>query len=265
MEGVVIPYLGHGPLHTLSVLDIERWHSTLRTKGRKSGGKGPLAPRSIGHAHRVLRKALSDAVRLGLIVRNVAGRDGQRAPKVPESEMAIIPAEQIGRVVDRLRGRAIYPKAIVLLFAGIRRGELLALRWSDVDLDAKVLRVRQAVEETKAYGLRVKAAKTRAGRRELSLPDIVVAALSEHRREQLEFRMKAALGRLPADALVFPNRSGGLASPRNLSGDWREVTPRPRSRSGSTPTSSSATTRSRQQQRQRSRIWEPDLPDGVSK
>ena len=114
------------------------------------------------------------------------------------------------------------PKVVVALFTGIRRGELMALRWGHVDLDACILRVREALEETKKYGLRVKATKTGAGRRDITLPDIAVQALAEHRREQLEVRMRLALGRLTDDALVFPALDGRPQSPNNLSGDWRE-------------------------------------------
>ena len=73
-------------------------------------------------------------MRHGLIVRNVAGRDGQPAPRVDAPEVEIIPADQIGDVVAKLRGRAIYPKVILALFTGMRRGEILGLRWRHVDL-----------------------------------------------------------------------------------------------------------------------------------
>src|SRR5262249_28528453 len=162
----------------------------------------------VGHAHRILRKALGDAVRFSLLTKNVCGRDGQRAPKVPQDEIAIIPADQIDSVVAKLRGRAIYCKAVTLLFTGLRRSELMALRWCDVDLDAKMLAVRGAVEETRTHGLRVKPTKTAAGRRDISLPDIVAEALAEHRREQLKWRLRTGLGRLPTNGWVFAARSG---------------------------------------------------------
>jgi integrase len=216
LKFAIAPYLGHKAFQALTVIDIEAWHTILRTKRQ-------FKPRSVGHAHRILRKALGDAVRFGLLSKNVCGRDGQRAPKVPVAEVAIIPADQIDDVVAKLRGRAIYCKAVTLLFTGLRRSELMALRWCDVDLDAKMLAVRGAVEETRTHGLRVKPTKTAASRRDVSLPDIVVEALAEHRREQLEWRMRTGLGRLPTDGWVFAGRAGGLASPRNLTGDWAEA------------------------------------------
>jgi integrase len=115
-----------------------------------------------------------------------------------------------------------YATAIVALFTGMRRGEILALRWCNADLDQKVIRVREAVEETKKLGLRIKRPKTKSGIRDLSLPDIVVDALREHRREQLEL-WALGLGKLPDDHLVLPTLEGGPGSPRRLSRAWAEV------------------------------------------
>ncbi|MCA0301143.1 MAG: site-specific integrase [Proteobacteria bacterium] len=224
VENQIVPHLGNVRLQGLRTLDVEGWHATLRVKGRKDGG--PLAPRTIHHAHRVLGKALRDGARHGLLSRVVTGPEGQRAPKVETEEVVVIPPERIPEVIQKLKGRALYPKIVVALFTGVRRGELLGLRWSDIDLKGKVLRVRQAVEEAKRKGesgtvLRLKTTKTKAGRRDVSLPDIVVEALSEHRREQLEQRMAMGLGKPDADDLVFPALEGGPQRPSNLSGDWR--------------------------------------------
>ena len=113
-----------------------------------------------------------------------------------------------------------YAQAIVALFTGMRLGEVLALRWLNVDLDGKVIRVREALEETKAHGLQVKAPKTRAGRRDIGLPDIVVDALRDHRRQQLELRMALGAGKMPVDALVFPTLEGGHQAPSDASRAW---------------------------------------------
>lgn len=115
----------------------------------------------------------------------------------------------ISDILTRLRGHAIYHKAVTALFTGLRRGELLALRWVNVDLDGKIIAVREVLQETKE-GARVKdTLKTKAGRRDVSLPDIVLDVLRQVRRDQLEQRLALGLGRLPDDALVFPAREGG--------------------------------------------------------
>lgn len=221
VENQIVPHLGSSAIQKMKPLDIEAWHTKLRTSGRKDG-RGGVATRTIKHAHRILSQALDDAVRNDLVAKNVAKLQG--APQVDDTEAQVVPKERIGELVDKLRGRAMYARAIAALFAGLRRGEVLAPRWHHIDLDAKVFRVREALEETKEHGLQVKAPKTRAGRRDVSLPEIVVAALRDHRRQQLELRMALGLGKMPDDALVFPAPlKGGYQSPRAFSKEWARV------------------------------------------
>lgn len=102
----------------------------------------------------------------------------------------------------------------------------MALRWNRVDLDRGVIEVREALEETKAHGVRFKIPKSKAGRRDISLPDIVVETLRKHRKAQLELRMKLGVGRLPDDALLFPNLGDGPRRPTTASAEWAEVADR---------------------------------------
>jgi integrase len=214
-ENQIAPHLGAKALQKLKPLDIEDWHTALR--------KGGLAARTIGHAHRVLGKALRDAARNGTIVRNVCKL--QKAPKVADTEMAIV--RDVPAFVFKIAGERLYAPAMVALFTGMRLGEVLALRWSRVDLDGKTIAVREALEATKAHGIRFKTPKSRAGRRHITLPDLLVDALREHRKAALELRMQLGLGRLPSnDALLFANLDGGPLQPSNVSSDWGEVASR---------------------------------------
>jgi integrase len=162
-------------------------------------------------------------MRHDLIVRNVAA--AEQPPRVEGEEIVALDGDQARLMVERLRGRAIYPKAITALFTGLRRGELLALRWSHVDLEAadKHIKVREAIEETTAGGLQFKAPKTAHSRRDISLPDIVVEALREYRRQQLEIRFALGLGKIAGNALLFPKLDGSPQSPRAFSKDWADV------------------------------------------
>jgi len=213
------PQLGDKIVQKLKPADIERWHGALKTSGRKDG-RGGLSARTIGHAHRLLSKGLKEGMRHDLVVRNVAA--SEPPPKVTAREIVVLDAAQVKSVVEKLRGRAMYPRVVTCLFTGIRRGELLALRWRDVDLEAKRLQVREAIEQTKAHGIRFKVPKTKNGVRELSLPDMVVDALRDHRREQLEFRIALGLGKLPDDALIFARPDGSPYSPRAFSQEWAD-------------------------------------------
>lgn len=216
LEHQIAPHIGKKPLQKLRPLDFEEWHTTLRQSGRVRG-QGGLAARTIGHAHKVVSKALADAARNDLIGRNAATLE--QPPAVPDQEMVIV--RDVAGLVDKLRGSAMGMPALLGLLCGMQLGEVLALRWNCADLDRKVIQVREAIEQTKAHGIRFKPPKSAAGRRDISLPDPVVEALREHRREQLELRLKLGTGKLPADALLFGDLQGNPRSLYAASAAWR--------------------------------------------
>ena len=218
-ENQIIPHLGAKPIQKLRAPDVEAWHTTLRTSGRRDGNGG-VSARTVRFAHSLLSKCLDEAVRHDLVVRNIASVQKPAGANNYVDEMVILTADQQQTVLNGLRGKALYPLVVTALYSGMRRGELLALRWSNVDLDAKVIRVRESLEETEAGGRRFKAPKTKAGRRDITLPDIIVATLRDHRRQQLELRVALGLGKLPEDALVFPSLAGGPPSPNAVTKDW---------------------------------------------
>ncbi|EKS28230.1 site-specific integrase [Afipia felis] len=218
VENQIVPHLGAKLLQKIRADDIEVWHTTLRTSGRAKGNGG-LAPRTIGHAHRVLGKALRNAVRFDLITKNVTGL--QVAPKVDDEEMVIV--RDVPALIDKLRGKTLFPLAMIALFTGMRIGEALALRWGRIDLDRKVIEVREAIEETRAHGIRIKAPKTKAGRRDISMPDFLVDVLRELRTSRLELRMALGLGKLPDDALLFAELDGSLPSQKYYSKAWSDL------------------------------------------
>jgi integrase len=222
IENQIVPHLGAKLLQKLKPADLEAWHSTLKRIGRKDG-EGGVSAKTISHAHRILQKALADALKNDMIAKNVA--TAQQPPKREGKEVVILTDEQVKALLPALEGCAMYTPAITALFTGLRRGELLALRWANVDLDAKVARVREALEETES-AIRVKEPKTRKGLRDVTLPDLVVEVLRKHRQLQLEQRLALGLGKLPGDALVFPRADGGLRSPKNFSSCWRIVAAR---------------------------------------
>jgi integrase len=210
VENQIMPHLGAKLLQKLKPTDLEAWHSTLKVKGRKDG-KGGVSAKTITHAHQVLKKALGDGAKNDLIVRNVAV--SQQPPRDEGREVVILTDGEVKALLPTLEGRAMHVPVVTALFTGLRRGELLALRWANVDLDAKVIRVREALEET-GSAIRVKPPKTRKGLRDVTLPDLVVDTLRKHRQRQLEQRLALGFGKMPDDALVFPRPDGRLQSPK---------------------------------------------------
>jgi integrase len=217
-EQQIIPHLGASFLQKLRPAQVHDWHGLLL----KAGGKDsrPLSARTVGHAHRVLRRGLERALRLEIIGRNVAA--ALRPPKVDAAEVAILSLHEIGDVLAKLAGHPLYPIVLLALGTGMRRGEICGLAWGALDLDGAAVRVERSMEET-AAGLRFKAPKTRAGRRRVSLPPNVVEALRAHRREQQRQRLMLGLGRVGADDLVFTLADGSPYPPDKLSRDWGNV------------------------------------------
>jgi integrase len=209
LDNQITPHLGDRVLAKLQPLNIEAWHNALRPTA---------SARTIGHAHRVLGKALKDAAKNNIVSRNVCALEA--APKVQETERVIV--HDIPALVVKLKDWHHGTAAMVALFGGLRLGEVLALRWNNVDLDGKIIHVREALEQTTAHGIRFKQSKSRAGRRDISMPDVLVTALREHRKAQLELRMACGAGRLPDDALLFSTIDGRPLNPNAISMRWNE-------------------------------------------
>src|SRR5262245_33974667 len=212
---LVIPHLGSLELQRLRPAHIADWHAKLLASGGKNGR--PLSPRTVGHAHHVLHTALERAVGTELLARNVA--HAISPPKVALTEIAALKADEIAPVLAALKGDPLEAIAVLALATGARRGEILALRWGDVDLTAATIRIARSLEQTTG-SLKFKQPKTARGTRTISLPAAAVEALQVHRKRQLEQRMALGQGKLVAETLVFSTIDGEPMSPNGLSRDW---------------------------------------------
>jgi integrase len=225
IERQIIPHLGSHQLQKLKAAHIANWHAKLfegptDEKPKVEGVKEPrpLAARTVGHAHRVLRKALQDAMTRELTTRNPAALVSP--PTVVSEEMEMLSAAQVTTVLAAARQKSFYPHLVLLLATGMRRGELMGLQWGDVDLDQSSLRIERAVEKTKKHGLRIKSPKTKHGRRRLSLPSAAVSTLRDHRKAQLEIRLVLGIGKIPDTAFVFGDHMGNVRDPDWLTKAW---------------------------------------------
>jgi integrase len=211
-EHQIKPHIGGHVLQKLTPEHVQRWHGELLKAG--------LAPRTVGHANRLLRLVLGNAVKNRTLTHNVAAVHA--APKVEEGEIEILSPEQITTVLAALEGHSLYPIVALALGTGMRRGELLALQWADVGLDAGTLLVQRSLEETKA-GLRFKPPKTRHGRRNIKLGATAVATLRDLKVQRMETRLAIGMGKLPDDELVFCGIEGEPLTPHVISRAWRRV------------------------------------------
>jgi integrase len=201
------------PIQKLRAADLQSIYAAMAREG--------LADQTRLHVHRVTHRMLGHAQQWGIVAANVAAVVD--APRVKAREIEVLTTAQIQAVLGTLRGRPLYPIAAVLLGTGLRRDELLALRWQGVDLDGATLKVEQALEETKRGGLVFKAPKTRHGRRAVTLPPSTVALLREHWRVQQEQRLALGLGKAPPDSPVFADWDGSVRSPHWLTQLWRKA------------------------------------------
>lgn len=215
-EQQIIPHLGAVAVQKLKPAQVQTWHGILLQRGGKDGK--PLSARTVGHAHRVLHRMLERAVTAETISRNVA--HAISPPTIKAAEVNALNAGQMAAVLEKLKGDALYPIVALALASGMRRGELLALRWQDLDFDQMTARVDRSLEETKS-GLRFKAPKTRHGRRLISLPASTIETMRAHWKAQAETRLAIGAGRPEPDGLVFCRFDGEPLSPDNLSRDWR--------------------------------------------
>jgi len=211
----VVSHIGALPIQKLRPVNLSELYARLLREGR--GANSGLAARTVGHVHRVIHRALGHAAQWGVVQSNVATL--VNPPRVSSAEIEILSADAIRAILAELRGRTLRPIVLMALGTGARRGELLALRWQDIDLDRAVARIERSLEQTKA-GLRFKEPKTRHGRRSIALPAYLAVELRAHWRAQQELNLALGAGKLAPDALVFPTFDGKARSPNALTKEW---------------------------------------------
>jgi integrase len=149
-----------------------------------------LSRTSVQLIHGVLHKALDQATRWGLVVRNVA--DLVTAPRRSTPEMRTLTPEEAGRLLEAATGERLEAVIVIAVTCGLRLGEIQALRWHDVDLNAARLRVTATYQGMADGKVMLAEPKTARSRREVHLSAMAVAALRRHRRLQLGARLHAA-------------------------------------------------------------------------
>ncbi len=168
--------------------------------------KSGLSRTTVHHLHAVLHRALEMAVRLQVIQRNVC--DAVDAPGMSATEMHVLTREQALALLAAAREDRLYALYVLALATGMRQGELLGLRWADVDLDTGTLRVRSNLQWSRDTGTYVFGKpKTRSGERMIELAAPFVEALREHRKAQLGERLSLGPAWVDHD-LVFCSTVG---------------------------------------------------------
>jgi integrase len=202
----ILPELGHVQIQKLTPQQVQALY-------KKKGEEG-LSPKMINSIHGVLHKALDNAVRWHLVSSNVC--DLLSPPRVVTQEIQPLTPDQARRLIEAARGHRLEAVLMLAITTGLRRGELLALRWQDIDFEGQSLQVRRTVDFFAGHGGYVETEpKTAKGRRKITLPPFVIDVLKQHRVEQLELRLKACTAWEEHD-LVFTGLHGNYLNPRYI-------------------------------------------------
>ncbi|MDP8957702.1 MAG: site-specific integrase, partial [Actinomycetota bacterium] len=197
------PRIGKLPLQALQPDVLNRLYGKLQREGGRDGRK--LSARTVRHCHRTIRKALQDALRWGYVARNVA--DATNPPgDTDKPEMSVWSAAELRRFLEHVCDDRLRPMWLTFASTGMRRGEVLGLRWQDVDLEAGRLAIRQTLLAV-GHALSFSEPKTKRGRRLIAVDPRTVAILREHRKRQLEERLRAGEAWVET-GLVFTNEIG---------------------------------------------------------
>ena len=220
VNNFLIPALGALPLAKLARSNIEKAYSEWATGGRRDGKAGGLSPHTRRYIHVILKSALDRAIEQQLLARNPAAILSKRLPKVERKEMITLTPEQSARLLEGIKHTRTYWPVLIALATGMRRGEVLALRWKNIDLDRGTLRVVQSLEQTKK-GLRFKGTKTGKDRA-IVLPAYAIEELRRLKRQQAEELL--ALGvRQTGETLVCCRADGEPLQPRSLTQQFTKL------------------------------------------
>jgi integrase len=213
VHNFLMPALGNLPLAKLAPTHIQEAYNEWAMGGRRDGKAGGLSPQTRRHIHRILRTALSRAVEQQVIARNPADAFKKRLPKVERRTLAILNAEQSARLLEAIAHSRVYWPVLLALSTGMRRGEVLAVRWKNVDLDSGTLRVMESLEQAKT-GIRFKPPKS--GRhRVITLPAYAVADLRRLKRQQAEELLAIGI-RQTGETLLCARADGQPHQPLSL-------------------------------------------------
>lgn len=216
----LIPALGAIPLAKLRPGHIQAFYSQALQHGRLNGLRPGLSPRTVLRFHQILHVALRHAIKWQLLARNPA--DAVEPPRTPRSEMRILLPAEIRAIIDTADGTPYGCLVHLAVTTGMRMGELLGLHWRDVDPDAGVLHVHQALQWLPGQGFAFREPKTQGSRRQIALTPASVQRLREHRQAQLEHRMMLGPGHSDQD-LVFSTALGTPIEPSNLRRTWLRI------------------------------------------
>lgn len=197
LDNHILSELGHIHVNKLTPQKVQAFYAKKLKEG--------LAPGSVRNIHMVLHKALENAVRWRLVGRNVC--DDVSPPGQVKHEIQPLSKEQAQKLLLAAQGHKLEGLITLALATGMRRGELLGLRWQDINFEDRSLQIRRTMARLGKEGVIASQPKTRKSQRKLVLPQYVVEVLKQHHIRQLEMRIRVGTA-WEENGLVFPNGFG---------------------------------------------------------
>jgi len=201
----LIPTLGHLQLASVTAMHIDRLYASLL--------KGGLSPTTLLKTHTILTSAFRRARRWRLIADNPM--DNVDAPRRAPHETRVLTAGEMAGLIARMDGRRDQMAVVLSGTLGLRRHEALGVRWSDIDWDAGEVQISRGVIELPGQPPALNDLKTSTSRRRLPLLNYTLAHLRQHRKAQLEHRLRAG-GAYTDLGLVICDEDGSIARPSRL-------------------------------------------------
>ena len=219
LETHVFEEIGEIELGSLQPRHLQQLYSDKLQNGRVDG-EGGLSATTVRRIHAVLRKALSTAVKWQLIRLNPA--DAVDAPKQSRKEMKCLTKEDVETFLEAVQSDTYKVLYLVAIMTGMRRGEILGLRWQDVDLDNGQASIRQSYIALHDGSMHLDTTKTKGSERTVALPNSVVQALRKHKVLQAAHQLKLGPAYKDHD-LVFASEMGTPINASNLNRNFKQT------------------------------------------
>ena len=205
LKNYIVPGLGKIKLQKLLPQQVQAFYTKKINEG--------LAPKTVKDIHGILHRALDNAVKWDILSRNVC--DAVTPPRVPRKEKNVLTIQQAHTLIEQVKAHRLEALLVLAVITGMREGEILALRWQDIDFENNSLQVQRAVSYLKGYGYVESEPKTEKSRRMIKLPVFVVNILKQHQAQQ-EVQRKEVGKAWIEKKLVFTNAQGYYISSNTL-------------------------------------------------
>src|SRR6266567_789088 len=192
---------------------VNSFYSVSRKSFYAKKQKEGFSAHRVKTIHAVLHTALEHAKRIRLVGSNVS--DDVELPRIEQREIQPLTPEQAQLLLQKVSEHYLEALLTLALVTGMRKGEILGLRWRDIDLQKGALQIRRTLSYLAHHGFKETEPKTPKSKRKIVLPQFVIESLKRHRTTQLEIRLQAGTAWVEND-IVFSNRHGGFIVPMTL-------------------------------------------------